>query len=218
MKTIIITGFGCNKNAYQELAEQLDSSTILYPSESNIKLTEPTTIIGHSLGGQVALMLAMLYPQYVERVITYASTPCFMEKADWLGLEQATLDELKANIHANPKAALFGFHRWQLTGATNARAKLKALMPTEFNVQQLISELDMLEQNDLRGQGFDFETQHFNSKDDVIVNAGAVQREWGDVSVIESGSHSFLLEKRSLSCTALSFVEGSKGRPVKVCL
>lgn len=189
---IIITGFACNKKAYEHLADE--HTLILHPHEANIELTEKTCLLGHSLGGQVALKLAMAQADKIQKVITYASTPCFMAHEPWQGLSQKQIDVLKANIQSNPKAAIMGFHKWQLSGANNVRAKLKRLIPTEFHVEHLIQELTMLEQHDLRGLKFDFEAQHVNSEDDVIVNAKQVANTWGKVTLIRAGSHSFCLE------------------------
>ena len=40
-------------------------------------------ILGWSLGGQVAMSLAIRMPEFVERLILISTTPCFVEKKDW---------------------------------------------------------------------------------------------------------------------------------------
>ena len=41
------------------------------------------SILGWSLGGQVAMNLAIRMPEFVEKLILMSTTPCFVEKKDW---------------------------------------------------------------------------------------------------------------------------------------
>src|SRR5512135_1741833 len=79
-------------------------------AELSARFGEPLTVCGWSLGGQIALRWARLYPQQVQRLVLVASTPCFVEREDWpFGMAQDTLQHFAAELEQDHAAILRRF-------------------------------------------------------------------------------------------------------------
>lgn len=66
---------------------------------------ERTHLIGWSLGGALALALTQAMPQQVASLTLISSTPCFMNRADWVnGQPTALLDDFDQRLAADPAA------------------------------------------------------------------------------------------------------------------
>ena len=59
----------------------------------------PCILLGWSLGGQLALKYATLFPKKVLGIITIASTPCFLEKSNWPGITRSTFNDFYQRCH-----------------------------------------------------------------------------------------------------------------------
>ena len=122
------------------------------------QFSEPLTICGWSLGGQVALRWAQLIPAQVEKLILVSSTPCFTEREDWLfGMAQETLQQFAAELERDYTATLRRFLALQVRGCERERELLLALRECllsrgEPDMAALRGGLEILCDTDLRGE------------------------------------------------------------------
>ncbi len=73
----------------------------------------PPVVLGWSLGGQLAMLLAARYPERVTALVTLASNPHFTAAADWPGVEPRHLQMVCDNYRAAPARALRRFEALQ---------------------------------------------------------------------------------------------------------
>jgi pimeloyl-[acyl-carrier protein] methyl ester esterase len=120
------------------------------------QFSEPLTLCGWSLGGQIALRWAQLEPHKIQRLMLVSSTPCFAQRADWLeAMPLATLAEFAAALTDNPTQTLRRFVALQTRGSDNERALLTRLRNELFahgepDWSALQSGLEILRDCDLR--------------------------------------------------------------------
>ena len=127
----------------QQLSEQFD---------------KPLTVIGWSLGGQVALRWAQLHPTQINKLVLVATTPCFVQQENWnCAMAADTLQEFAASLLQNHAQTLRRFLALQLRGSENERELLLDLRARLFakgepDVAALIVGLDILRDTDMRDQ------------------------------------------------------------------
>lgn len=120
------------------------------------QFTEPLTICGWSLGGQVALRWAQRYPEQVGRLVLVSSTPCFVQQADWpCAMSADTLAAFSAALQQDYAQTLRRFLALQVRGGEQERellASLRRLLPSrgEPDLAALQSGLEILRDVDLR--------------------------------------------------------------------
>lgn len=120
------------------------------------QFTEPLTLCGWSLGGQIALRWAQRQPQQVQRLLLVATTPCFMQRPDWLCAMQAeTLAEFDTALRENYAQTLRRFLALQVRGGEQERELLSTLRSALFSrgepdLTALQSGLEILRECDLR--------------------------------------------------------------------
>lgn len=120
------------------------------------QFTEPLTICGWSLGGQVALRWAQRYPEQVSRLVLVSSTPCFVQQADWpCAMAADTLAAFSAALQQDYAQTLRRFLALQVRGSEQERellARLRRLLPGrgEPDLAALQSGLEILRDVDLR--------------------------------------------------------------------
>jgi len=122
------------------------------------RFSEPLTVCGWSLGGQIALRWAVLVPEQVQRLILVTSTPCFAEREGWLfGMAKVVLAKFAAELEQSHEATLRRFIALQLRGSENERELMMLLREQLFGRGQpdmaaLRGGLDILRDVDLRGE------------------------------------------------------------------
>ncbi len=120
------------------------------------QFSEPLTVCGWSLGGQIALRWAAREPDRVQRLILVASTPCFTQRAGWtFGMESEVLKQFSADLEQNYATTLRRFIALQLRGSENERELLTKLRERLFSrgepdMDALRAGLDILRDADLR--------------------------------------------------------------------
>ncbi len=120
------------------------------------QFSEPLTVCGWSLGGQIALHWAMRHPQQVQRLVLVASTPCFVRLDDWkYALSVEILEEFAANLQQNYALTLRRFLALQVRGSEQERELLATLRGALFShgepdLSALQGGLEILRTCDLR--------------------------------------------------------------------
>ncbi len=120
------------------------------------QLPDGATLLGWSLGGQVALRAALDHPEGIARLILLAATPRFVAIDDWPhAMAMRDLSDFGAALLADPRATLLRFLTLQTRGMEGQRAVLQQLRQTMLTAPQphasaLSAGLEMLLANDLR--------------------------------------------------------------------
>ena len=134
--------------------QQLDSLV----DELSAQFSEPVSLCGWSLSGQIAMRWALRHPQQVQRLVLVASTPCFVQQPDWpWAMSPETLDDFSTALLKNPRATLMRFVALQARGSEREREVLSYLRERVFSrgehdVAALQAGLEILRVTDLRGQ------------------------------------------------------------------
>jgi pimeloyl-[acyl-carrier protein] methyl ester esterase len=128
--------------------QQLDELAAMLPSGA--------TLVGWSLGGQLALQLASLPSLAVQRLVLIASSARFVRAHDWPhGIAAATLRDFAARLERDADQTVAEFLDLQVRGSSDAAAVRATL---QRSLQQhgaaareaLRAGLALLEHNDLR--------------------------------------------------------------------
>lgn len=123
------------------------------------QLPEKSVIIGWSLGGLLAQAIAISYPQKVLALVLMASSPCFVQRPDWLpALEQSLFERYLTEIATHSRQLLKSFFSLQALGDRQPRQLSKLLLPlieqvtTSDGIHALQQGLSLLAQLDFRQQ------------------------------------------------------------------
>lgn len=120
------------------------------------QLPDNATLLGWSLGGQVAMRAALDHPHKIARLVLLASTPKFVATEEWVrGMAIADLQAFGAALLADPRATLLRFLSLQTRGMAGQKALLQHLRQTLLAAPQASSEalaagLAILHETDLR--------------------------------------------------------------------
>ena len=175
----LLHGWGMNPRVFEVLTAQLKNHFALLPlalpghggseilttntlSTWAMRLSEQlpaqTVLLGWSLGGQVAMRIALDRPTQVERLILVSSTPKFILDADWqTGISMADMLTFGADMQSDTRATLLRFLTLQTRGAATQRKLLETLRETFFSApmaerQALSAGLEMLLHTDVRAE------------------------------------------------------------------
>lgn len=126
--------------------------------EVTAALPEKVHVCGWSLGGQVALEMARLFPDRIERLVLTAATPCFTALEGWpCAVQREVLLEFAAALETDYEGTLKRFLALQARGDAEVKTVLKRLREILFtrgrpDVQTLRAGLNILLESDLRGR------------------------------------------------------------------
>jgi pimeloyl-[acyl-carrier protein] methyl ester esterase len=95
---------------------------------------ERVTLLGWSLGGQVALQAAALAPERIERLVLVAATPSFAARPGWdHGARPEVLEKLGRGLASDYERTVTEFLELQVRGSADAHAVLLALRAAVFS-------------------------------------------------------------------------------------
>ena len=136
---------------------------------------------GWSLGGLVAIELALQRPIQVEKLVLIATTPCFIKREGWrCGMDATILKMFTQNLAQNYETTISRFLTLQLSGGSDSKTMLGSLKKTFFQYSQpdytaLQVGLDILLTSDLRERfsGIKQPVLLLHGENDVITHAMA---------------------------------------------
>ena len=120
------------------------------------QFTQPLTVCGWSLGGQIALRWAQREPEKIQRLVLVSSTPCFVQQPDWTcAMTAETLAGFAAALAGNHTQTLRRFLALQVRGSERERELLANLRNALFSrgepdLAALQTGLEILRDCDLR--------------------------------------------------------------------
>ncbi|HEY6927300.1 MAG TPA: pimeloyl-ACP methyl ester esterase BioH [Steroidobacteraceae bacterium] len=178
---VLLHGWGLNLRVWDGLARELANSfrviTVDLPGHGhspwNPKARTPAeqawqvhatlasrsdrySLLGWSMGGQIAIDLAAAMPGSVERLVLVATTPRFAASEDWPhGMPAATLEKLATQLRTNYKRTVSEFLELQVRGSTASERVLAELHASLFShgeahPKALVAGLNTLKSSDLR--------------------------------------------------------------------
>ena len=122
------------------------------------QLPAHSTLLGWSLGGQVAMRAAIDYPDTVARLIVMSSTPKFVASNNWThGMALPDLQAFGAALLDDPQATLLRFLSLQTRGVAGQKALLQQLRAAFLeapisDAEALKQGLALLHMTDLRAE------------------------------------------------------------------
>jgi len=149
---IDLPGFG---NNVQVSSEPYNLTTISNQIVDTIEV--PAIYVGWSLGGLIASHIAIHHAQQVLGLVTIASSPCFVEQAQWPGMKSAVLKNFYRLLIENSQQTINNFLKLQAMGSPHIRDNIRQLQQLIANYPQpsttvLAKSLAVLEHADIRTQ------------------------------------------------------------------
>ena len=91
------------------------------------QIPNQSTVVGWSLGGLLAIALASRYPDKVKKLGLIASSPCFMAKENWPGMESRVMQQFAGQLQQDLALTVERFLAIQAMGSSTARQDIKLL-------------------------------------------------------------------------------------------
>lgn len=117
------------------------------------------SVLGWSLGGQLALQWVLQYPEHVQRLLLVATTPKFVAAPDWDGgLPSGQVRAMERQLKRNFAAAMSDFFSRMFTGENLSRERYRQIIRFAVRDSRLpaatdvLACLDILRDVDLRMQ------------------------------------------------------------------
>ncbi len=239
----LLHGWGMNGRVFDALAARLaddfELRVILLPGHGGeaalatntleswagcvaAKLPQDAILLGWSLGGQVAMRIALDYPDAISGLILLATTPKFVAADDWqTGIPAAELQTFGADLVADARATLLRFLSLQTRGVPAQKSLLADLREAFLAVpmaqsQALTGGLDLLLNTDLRNEATNIRHRvrviHGGRDQLTPVSAGhwlAEHIPHADCAVIDAAAHApFLSHTNDVASAIRGFVHG----------
>lgn len=135
-----------------------DNTLTAWADDLAQRVPPAASVLGWSLGGQVAMRAALDHPDRIARLVLLTSTPRFVATADWPhGMAAADLDAFGMALLADPRGTLGRFLALQTRGAPDAKTLLHALRRVLTEAPEpepavLAAGLNILRDTDLRAE------------------------------------------------------------------
>lgn len=149
--TIDLPGFGRTPLAGNILTIDVLVDSILKVAPKN------AIYLGWSLGGLLAMNIAIHYPDRINHLITIASTPKFLAANDWPGMSVDVMETFANSLEKNHQSTLEQFVMLQFQGSNTDRSVIRKLKQqirntTPPTLRALTDGLMILKNTDLRNE------------------------------------------------------------------
>lgn len=223
---LLIHGWGVNSGIWVSLVDQLKKFFKIYiidlPGMGESSIISPYTlenlaneirvnipvdkcnILGWSLGGQVAIQLAIKNPQFVEKLILMSTTPCFVERRDWpYGVKKQFFNKFEIDANNKIDDTLMKFFLIQTKDIVNAKdtmifLKRNFIQSAQHKTHGMQNALGVLKNTDLRK-----DIKKINKKSLIII---------GDKDRLTCPDASLWLNKNIKTSTLLT-IQGANHMP-----
>lgn len=181
---VLIHGWGINGNVWESVAEKLSQQyrvtimdlpgygrsahyvlpqyTLQSLADELVSLVPPgATVLGWSLGGMIAMQMALRYPNAFDRLILVAASPQFQLSADWpYAVDSKILENFANQLADSYKDTIQQFLAIQALGSEHAREEIRLLRNKVFRDGEpdktaLRQSLNILQTANLRQQVHD---------------------------------------------------------------
>lgn len=212
--TVCLPGFGDNMDVDCD-----------YSDEQLIALFKPllapqTFVIGWSLGGNLAMLLARHFPAQIRGIICLATNPCFVEQAQWPGMAAMTLEQFINGFENQPAKTIKQFVGLNAMGDKNQRLRLARCreLAASQNNPAMQAGLNYLKRIDQRQDLMQLAlpVSFYFAEEDVLVPVKVAQElaELGfRTDVIEATGHALPMEDQQPWLTCLDNMLMSYGKP-----
>jgi malonyl-CoA O-methyltransferase len=204
-----------------ESIDLLANSLEMIEAELAEKVDKETFLIGFSLGGLIALK----FHEKAAGISLISSSPCFIAKKDWPGIQPTFFEKFEQLFHENPEKALKQFLLLQLPALQRPDAFLKSCVTSAIQDENLIlwqKYLLLLKNSDLRGMSPVCPLQIILGKADALLPSSlsaALEKNWDllnpkskfykkiKIQLIDNQGH-YCLESKILQDYLKSFLLG----------
>jgi pimeloyl-[acyl-carrier protein] methyl ester esterase len=121
-------------------------------------INTPVTLVGWSLGGHIAMHIALRHPERIAKLILVCATPCFRERDDWPhAMADKSLQDFSRRLQADQAATIRSFLCLQMLNLPNAKTVAQTLSKQlavngHASADALGAWLAVLEQSDIRNE------------------------------------------------------------------
>ena len=174
---VLLHGWGVNSTVFAPIAKELSRDYKVFNVDlpgfgeseecfggiefwTNViaeNIPDDAILIGWSLGGLLAMNLAIHHSNKVNKLVTIASSPCFLanENEQWPGMSPQIFDQFSHQLNLDPDKAVERFLAIQAIGSESMKVDIKQLkhaIETKARLTGLNQGLDILKNVDLRQQ------------------------------------------------------------------
>jgi malonyl-CoA O-methyltransferase len=182
------------------------------------RIPDGAVLVGWSLGGAIATLIAEAAPERIAALVCIASNPCFVQRDDWKhGMDRERFAEFREGLRRDSAALLLRFALLQAHGEKASREIARELRDAASDCASdtdLLAALDMLAALDVRAAqaALDMPVLHILGGRDALVSRGAIEycRDAGarfSVQVVESAGHApFLSAEAAVAARIEDFI------------
>lgn len=152
---VLLHGWGLNHQVWSQLLQALPEDLAIHtpdlpgfglspcPASYDLdsvlavlaeQIPDQSIVIGWSLGGLLAIALASRYPHKVKKLGLIASSPCFMAKDNWPGMESRVMQQFAVQLQQDLALTVERFLAIQAMGSSTARQDIKLLKQAVLSV------------------------------------------------------------------------------------
>lgn len=210
---VLLHGWGVDQNIWNNIVPNLStnfhvSTMDLTQWDPNLELMthkvldqtpEKAMYLGWSLGGLLALQIAISAPKRVQKIITVATTPKFIATENWDAMPEKTFQHFYQMFKNDYLHALNYFISLQFLGSPNYKKSI-TITKKDFakqSKQDLANGLKLLRTTDLRSQinNIQCPTLHIYGANDQIVPIATAQQ-LANARIIKNASHAVFIDQQ----------------------
>ncbi|MBP7980080.1 MAG: pimeloyl-ACP methyl ester esterase BioH [Tolumonas sp.] len=117
-----LPGFGYSRDVIMP-----DSRLATWSETVLAELPARFDLLGWSMGGLIALRMALDHPSRINRLILTGSSPCFLQQDNWPGIHPDVLSGFNCALQQNPRKTIERFLAIQSMGSESVKEDVKRL-------------------------------------------------------------------------------------------